>query len=456
MSEPSTRNPQAGVELSGELTPERGGLLGFAWLNPDLAWLFVLRVLRSVAQGYLGIIVPLYMVMLGYNAIALGEMLAVSALAAAGLSTATGMLADRFGRKNFLAIISLLIAIGGAGFGLSTSLGWLILWGAIGSVGRGGAMAGGAWGAFYPAVQALIADCTDDYNRTTVFGAFSFVGVISGALGSLLAGLPVILAHVAGIPILEGYRALFLLSAVFGVAMAIAVIPVRETHALEVAAARLMKREHDGEPQEPSRARRWGLSRESWRLVARFMITNSTNGLAIGMLGPIAVYWFYRRFGVSAAELASMFFILNLVASVPYLMAGRIALSFGTVRSVVATRAVGTVLLFGVVLMPTFAWAAVLYGIRMVFNVLSIPVRQSYLMGVIGPSERATASGFANFPSQVTSAAGPYMAGYFMEHVALSLPLEFAAVMQGLNTVLYWAFFRNVYPPEELGGGSAR
>jgi predicted MFS family arabinose efflux permease len=134
-------------------------------------------------------------------------------------------------------------------------------------------------------------------------------------------------------------------------------------------------------------------------------------------------------------------------------MAGRIALTFGTVRSVVATRAVGTVLLFAVVLMPTFAWAAVLYGIRMVFNVLSIPVRQSYLMGVIEPSERATASGFANFPSQVTSAAGPYMAGYFMEHVALSLPLEFAAVMQGLNTILYWAFFRNVYPPEELRGG---
>jgi hypothetical protein len=37
---------------------------------------------------------------------------------------------------------------------------------------------------------------------------------------------------------------------------------------------------------------------------------------------------------------------------------------------------------------------------------------------------------------QVTSAAGPYMAGYFMEHLMLSLPLEFAAAMQGLSTVL--------------------
>jgi MFS family permease len=425
-----------------------GGLFGFEWLNRDLEWLFLLRIMRSVAQGYLGIIVPLYMAILGYDAVALGSMLAVSALAAAGISTATGLLADRFGRKNFLAIISLLIAIGGVGFGLSNSLEWLIIWGAIGSVGRGGAMAGGAWGAFYPAVQALIADSTDDYNRTTVFGAFSFVGVLAGAMGSLLAGLPLVLHRAAGVPILEGYRGLFMFSGVIGVGMALGVIPVRETHTLKVAAERIKAR--DGESPHPAHERRLGMSRESWRLVIRFMITNSTSGLAIGMLGPIVVYWFYRRFGVTSGQLASMFFILNVVASVPYLMAGRIALMFGSVRSVVVTRLIGAVMLFGVALMPTFVWAATLYGIRMLFNVLSIPVRQSYLMGVIISSERATASGFSNFPAQVTSAAGPYMAGYFMEHLFLDLPLEFAAVMQAVNAFLYWVFFRNVYPPEEI------
>jgi predicted MFS family arabinose efflux permease len=77
-------------------------------------------------------------------------------------------------------------------------------------------------------------------------------------------------------------------------------------------------------------------------------------------------------------------------------------------------------------------------------------------MGVIDPAERASASGFASFPSQVTSAIGPYLAGYFMEHLALALPLEFAAAMQGLNTFLFWIFFRNVYPREELDSGAAK
>jgi hypothetical protein len=186
------------------------------------------------------------------------------------------------------------------------------------------------------------------------------------------------------------------------------------------------------------------------------MITNSTNGLAIGMLGPFVVYWFYRRFGASSGELAGVFFIINLVSSIPYLAAGRIALMLGSVRAVVITRTISTVLLFGVVMVPTFGLAAILYGVRALFNLLSIPVRQSYLMGVIDPAERASASGFASFPSQATSAIGPYLAGYFMEHLALALPLEFAAAMQGLNTFLFWIFFRNVYPPEELDSGAAK
>ncbi|HEY9159088.1 MFS transporter [Candidatus Binatus sp.] len=433
-------------------SPDRSGLGrrwgGISWLNRDLMWLFLLRVLRSLSQGYLGIILPLYLVALGYGAEALGLLLAVSAVEAAVVSTVVGLLADRFGRKPLLVVISLLLAFGAFGFSFAHSFVWIVAFAAIGSIGRGGALAGGAWGPFYPAVQALVAEHASDYNRTTVFGAFSFVGVVAGAVGSALAALPSLLRHFAGIDELTGYRILFVATGVLGVAMALAVFPINENRVLELELADELARQ----PQRPRPRQRLvlGLSPNSWRLVVRFMITNATNGLAIGMLGPIVVYWFYRRFGVNSAQLAGVFFAINMATAIPYLMAGRLALWMGSVRSVVATRAVSTVLMFAVVLMPTFALAALVYGIRAVFNVLSIPVRQSYLMGVIDPAERSSASGLASFPSQVTSAVGPYMAGYFMEHLMLSLPLEFAAVMQGLNTVLFYIFFRNVHPPEEL------
>jgi MFS family permease len=434
-----------------ELEAAERGLLGIRWFNRDLGWLFVLRILRSIPQGYLGIILPLYLALLGYSAVALGTLLAFSALAAALISMLTGVLSDRFGRKTLIAIISLLFAVGGVGFAFARSFFWIVTFAAIGSIGRGGALAGGAWGPFYPAVQALVAEESSDYDRTTVFGVFSFVGVMAGAIGSLMAGLPTLTRHAVGLSELETYRGLFILSGFLGVVMAFAIMPVRERRPVPAEA-------FDAARHEPAVAvtRTLGLSRESWHLVVRFMITNSTNGLAIGMLGPFVVYWFYRRFGASSGELAGVFFIINLVSSIPYLAAGRIALMLGSVRAVVITRTISTVLLFGVVMVPTFGLAAILYGVRALFNLLSIPVRQSYLMGVIDPAERASASGFASFPSQVTSAIGPYLAGYFMEHLALALPLEFAAAMQGLNTFLFWIFFRRVYPPEELDSGAAK
>jgi MFS family permease len=431
------------------LEPVGGGLLGIAWLNRDIMWLFVLRVLRSVPQGYLGILLPLYLVAMGYSAVALGTLLAFSALVAAGVSMTVGVLADRLGRKNCLAAISVMLGIGAIGFAFARSFTWLVVFASIGAIGRGGALAGGAWGPFYPAIQPLVAESTTDYNRTTVFGAFSFVGVTVAAMGTLLAGLPQLLGRVSGIPEIETYRMLFVLAGLLGFAMAVAVIPVNE------------RRVTDTRPESATSAptasvlrMRFGLSRKSWRLVARFMITNATNGLAIGMLGPIVVYWFYRRYGVGSAQLAEFFFVLNLASALPYLMAGRLALMLGSVRAIVWTRAISTVLLLLVVIAPAFWLAALLYGVRAIFNMLSIPVRQSYLMGVIPPAERSSASGFANFPSQVMSAAGPYIAGQFMQHLYLSLPLVFAAAMQALNTVLYWIFFRNVLPPEEMGDGS--
>jgi MFS family permease len=428
--------------------PAPGGIAGIAWLNRDLFWLFALRVIRSFAQGYLGVITPLYLAMLGYDAIHLGIVFAVSAIAAAVISTATGLLSDRFGRKLFLAIISLLMGLGGVWFALTRNFVLIVAAGAVGSIGRGGAIAGGAWGPFYPAAQALVAEQTRDYDRTTVFGALSFAGVMSAAIGSLLATAPKILHRALGLPPLDGYRLLFLMVGPLGLAMALAVIPVRELHVGQSRALRERNLAAGLPPRDPKLV--FGLSSKSWRLVWRFMVTNATNGAAIGMLGPFVVYWFYRRFGVSATELGTLFFVLNLVSAIPYLMAGRIALAFGSVRSVVVTRSIGTVLLFAVALMPTFLSAAALYALRIIFNVFSLPVRQSYLMGVIDPAERASAAGLSNLPSQVTSAAGPYVAGYFMQHIALALPLEFAAAMQGINALLYWLFFRNVYPPEEM------
>ena len=422
------------------------------WLNRNLICLFAGRGLRSASQAYLVIVVPLYLAALGYNAMHIGLMFAIVAMASAVMAALTGILSDRFGRKALLIVISLMTAAGGAVFAFATGFIVLTVAAAIGTIGRGGgAGSAGAFGPYYPAEQPLIAEQVSDFDRTTVFGALSFVAVLGGAAGSLLAWAPRLMQQGFGLPIVEGYQSLFVLTAVIGLAMVAVVIPVRESRGIRahqadsrgVPGALRHKTAHHG-------ALVLGLSRASWRLVSRFMVTAATNGLAIGMLGPLLVYWFYRRFGVDAAEIGKLYFVLNLVAAAPYLLAGRMAARFGSVNAVVVCRAVASVLLGVMVVMPSFWLAGLLYGARMIFNTLSIPVRQSFLMGVIPPAERSSAAGMASFPAQVGSSISPYVAGYLMQQVALELPLELAALLQAINAALYYFFFRAVQPPEEI------
>jgi MFS family permease len=418
------------------------------WLNRNLVCLFTGRGLRSATQAYLVIVVSLYLAALGYDATHIGVMFAIVAMASAVMAALTGIMSDRFGRKAMLIVISLMTAAGGVVFAFARSFVVLTIAAALGTIGRGGgAGSAGAFGPYYPAEQPLIAEQVSDFDRTTVFGALSFVAVLGGAAGSLLAWAPRLMQQALGLPIIEGYRALFILTAIIGLAMVAVVIPVRERpHAgTYQSGAR-------GIPQASRRSERLvlGLSPASWRLVSRFMVTAATNGLAIGMLGPLLVYWFYRSYGVDAAQIGRLYFVLNLIAAAPYLLAGRMAARFGSVNAVVVCRAIASILLGVMVVMPSFWLAGLLYGARMIFNTLSIPVRQSFLMGVIPPAERSAAAGMASFPAQVGSSISPYLAGHLMQQVALELPLALAALLQALNAALYYLFFHAVRPPEEI------
>ncbi len=425
------------------------------WLNRDLTLLFAGRALRSLTQSCLTIAVPIFVARLGFGALDLGYLLMAAAIASAALAAAVGFLSDRFGRRNLLVAMSLLTTAAGIAFALAHSFALLMLAAAMGTVGRTGpAGAGASVGPYYPAEQALVAEHSSAEARTAAFGAMAFVGVIAGAFGSLLAALPTLAHAHFGISIPGGFRLVFWVIAILGVAMAAVTVPVREgAHAPAVQPA---TRGGAGDPPSSAASeRRLGLSPQSWWFVVRFAGINGVNGLAVGMLGPFVVYWFYRRFAVSAAQLGQLFFVINLAAGLPNLLVGRISRRLGAVSTVVWARAISAVFLLLTVLMPTFAGAAVMYTLRAVSGALWIPVRQSYLMGLIEPRERATAAGLTNVPLQVTSLVSPYFAGLLMATMWLASPIVLAAILQAATAAMYWGFFHSIPAPEE-GGARVR
>lgn len=393
--------------------------------NRSLGYLLAGRFLRSLSQAYLVVIVPLYLAGLGYGAVPIGLLLTLTAVGTTAMGLGAGLLADRIGRKAVLLAFALLTTVGALGYVFGRSLPVLIAASILGTIGRGGgAGSGGAFGPFYSAEQALVTEHAPPPLRTAVFGSLSFVGAIGATLGSLLAAVPDLLPA----PDREaGFVALFGLTALLGLVLALSILPVAERR-----------------DRSPVTLR--GLS---WSLIGRFSLVNAVNGLGIGFLGPFVTYWFYRRYGVGAAQIGLLFTGINLLSTVPYLLAARVTRRFGSVATVVGARLVSVLLLALVPFMPGFLWAGAVFTLRTLFNTLSLPVRQSYLMGVVRERERSSAAAISNLPAQLSASLGPVAGGFLLDAGWVEVPLWLAAFFQAINGLLYWRFFAGVPPEEE-------
>jgi hypothetical protein len=215
--------------------------------------------------------------------------------------------------------------------------------------------------------------------------------------------------------------------------MAVVVLPVRESSAARAG----------GAPPPP-------LSPRTRRLLWRLALTNGTNGLAVGFLGPILVLWFHLRYHVGPAAVGALFFAVNLAAALPYLGAPWVVRRMGgAVRTVGQLRLASAVLLAAIPLLPTFALCGAVYLVRMLVNAVTVPVRQFYVMGIVPSPERSRVAGLSNLPSRVLAMPGPAVAGVLFQEFWLGLPLELASALQLAYAALYWRFFRDVRPPEE-------
>ena len=402
-----------------------------ATASHNLAWLYAGRAFRSFSTAFLTVVFPLYLARSGMGAGEVGLILSLSGFISMVLVVAVGLGADHIGRRISILVLALFTAAGGfllafAPLGVAAA----VLASGLGGIGRGGgAGSGGAWGPVFPAEQPLLVASAGPRDRTHVFGVMSFVGVLAGAAGSVVAALPNLLFH-HGVPILEGYRILFGVGGALGLAMALATLPIREP-----AIAPPPKAE-----EAPSISLR--------QLLGRLSLTNAINGFGIGFLGPILTYWFYVRFGVSSAEIGVLYAVINLMSAFPYLGSAGLVRRLGAVRTVVLTRLAGTVMLLAMPLLPTFYLVGLAYALRMVLNSLGLPARQSFTMSVADDRHRGRVAAFGSLPSQITSMISPAIAGEVMG-AWLSFPLFGAAFFIALNAITYHAAFSRV----TLGGG---
>jgi len=388
------------------------------------AWILLsTRALRSFSASILSVSLAIYLSKLGASSLTLGLLFTATSLFAAIRSLPEGMVADRWGRKPVLLFTGAITAAGGLVYALTTEL-WPLMVSAVVFTVSGSLP-------YTPAEQAMLSEKVAPEQRTSVFSLNSFMETMAGVFGSLAAAAPEVFQG-WGVAELDSYRPIFLLFALSGAVSFLLYTLVRETG--------VEKAVHSQE-DEPTEYER--------RLVLRWSAVLALDVIGGSFTTNFLSYWFYLKWGMGPAQIGTLFGATRLFSSVSYYMGLRMAQRVGAIKAIVLSRMPGVAVNFLTPLAPGYAVAAYMQVFKSFFGMIDVPLRQSYLMGVIRSRRKASAVGVVSIISRFTAAGAPLVSGYIIQYVSVDLPFVFAAGFQFASAALMYVLFRGVRPPDE-------
>lgn len=413
-------------------SPEIGALRA---LTPDGRRLFLTRAIRLFAYGLLAVILALYLVERSLSAEQIGLVLSATLAGDAAITLLLTTRADRFGRRRTLLIGCGLMVSGAVVFALTDNLAILIVAAILGVISPSGSEVG----PFQAVEHAALPETAPDELRTQVFAWYNLVGSLATAIGSFVGGTIAQIMLATGATPLESYRAIVLAYAACGGVLALVFLSLTE----RVEASRTNTRPATG----------WlGLHR-SRNVVLRFAGLSMVDSFGGGLvLQSLMAYWLHLQFGVAPAALGAIFFGTNLLAAFSALLAARIAAWIGLLETMVYTHIPSNVLLILVPLMPTLPLAIVVLLLRATLSQMDVPTRQSYLVAVVDPDERAAASGVTTMGRTMGSAAAPALSGLLFAVGLVAVPFYAAGAIKIAYDLEMLRAFRGLRPPEERIG----
>ncbi len=397
--------------------------------SPDARRVLLARGLRAFGDGFVALLVPIYLYDLGFSALAIGAIVTSTLVGTALLTLWVGVAANRYSRRRLLIAASVLMAATGVGFALTTQFWPLLLIAFIGTMNP----TSGDASVFLPLEQTVLTQTIEPRRRTALFARYSVIGSLAGAAGVLAASLPDLAAAWAGQPRAAAVRLMFVFYAVLGLASLMLYRPL--SPAVEAPAAA---------PHRPLQ--------QSKRLVYGLAALFGMDSFGTGFLvQSLLALWLYQRFGISVAAAASILFWSGICSAVSYLVAVPIAERIGLINTMVFTHLPSNILLILLPFAPNLATAIALLLARSALSQMDVPTRTSYVMAVVSPEERPAAASITAVPKTFAWAAGSLISGYLLTLSTFGWPLLIGGAVKGVYDILLLVKFRKVRPPEEAG-----
>lgn len=385
----------------------------------SLRALLTARALRAFGDGFVSLILPLYLLDLGMAPFDVGVIATATLLGSGALALAVGYRAHRFHLRTMLVAAAALMTATGVGFALARDF-WPLF--AIAVVGTLNPSSGDV-SVFLPLEHALVAKLAPQARRTSWFARYSLVGSLSASAGALGAGVPQLVSHASGASLHVALQAMFGVYALLGVASAIVYrrLPATATQAQQ--------------PAEPLRAS----SKIVYTLAALFSLDALGGGLIVQSMVAL---WLFQRFALSTATAGLIFFWTGVLSALSYLAAARIASRIGLVYTMVFTHLPSNVLLLLVPFAPNLATSIALLLVRSALSQMDVPTRNSFVMAVVPAPERPAAASVTSVPRSLAAAVSPLAAGYLLGVSTFGWPLVVAGVIKIAYDLAFLAIFR--------------
>ncbi len=383
--------------------------------------------MRGFVDGAVAVALSAYLTVLGWSGARIGVLVTGMLLGSAALTLLVGLRLGAVPRRTVLRWGSATMVASGLVFASTTMFVVLLVVGVLGTMNP----TSGDVSVFSPIEQSLVPAAVAAVDRTAMFTRYVFTGTLAAAVGSLAVGLPEWVADRTDISDETALRWVFLAYAAAGVA--VFVVYQRLSAAVEPSRA---------EPPTPL-----GPSR---RMVHRLALVFSIDSFGGGfVVQSLLALWLFRRFDLSVGAAGALLFWMGVCSAGSMFASPLLAKRIGLVRTMAFTHMPAQVFLILAAFAPSLPTAIALLTGRSLLAAMDVPARNSYVMAIVTPAERAAAASVTQVPRSLAAAASPLLAGWLLDQSDFGWPLVIAGMLKLVYDVTLLTMFRHVRPPEE-------
>jgi MFS family permease len=391
-----------------------------------IAHLLSARAVRDFGDGFISVLLPVYLTALGFSPFGVGVIATVALLGSALLTFAIGLIGARYDHRRLLLAAAMVMMATGCAFAIVHDYALLLVVAFAGTINP----SAGSVSVFVPLEHALLTREASDRERTRIFSRYSLVGALASACGALAAAAPDLLRPI-GIDELTAVKMMFALYALLGLAggCIYSRIPPRPAATSHRKTAAL------------------GPSRHIvYKLAALFSLDAFAGGFVVQSLLAL---WLFERFELPLSSASLFFFWSGVLSAFSFPVAAWLSRRIGLVNTMVFTHIPSSVCLILAAISPTLSAALTFLLVRAALSQMDVPTRSSYVMAVVTEVERPAAASFTSVPRSLAAAASPALAGALFAATYRAWPLVICGALKIAYDLLLLIQFRHLKPPEE-------